>query len=85
MVALTSMLEPAAALIVTGEPFLLIVNCLLTPSNSFSNLSRTSNSPKCHPENLSESILSTVIWNSSNVKLVSVGIPEAPPVATVKT
>ena len=65
-VALTSTLDPTAALTETGDPFLLIVNFLLTPSNSSLMLSRRSNSPKCHAENLSESTLSTVIWNSLN-------------------
>ena len=77
------MFDPAADLIVTGDPFLLIVNCLLTPSNSESILSRRSSSPKCQAENLSDSTLSIVIWNSSKSKFVSVGIPVAPPEAIV--
>ncbi len=79
------MIEPFSALIVTGEPFLLIVNCLLTPLNSVLILSRRSISPKFHAENLSESVFSIVIWNSSGVKLVSVGIPVEPPLETVNT
>ena len=56
----------------------------LNPFIWLSKESRTWSSPNVHPEKVSPSIESTVIWNSLNVLLISVGIPAIPPTSKVR-
>ena len=76
-------LEPLRALVAKFSPAKVNLNTLSIPLNFESSSSRDWNNPIDQPLNLSTCNLSMFNWNSSKVFVVSVGIPDVPPIAKV--